>query len=140
MNISTIIDVIYEYIVKMIKDDEAIDIYDITEYQYEWDIKQCLFNRWDEHGGNDIITEYFGNQSIFEPTLEAFIIMMDYISDSYKEHFDSHLDYSNIIMGRNKHHTCCNLLRHYAYWYICDVSFENFKLKLKDYIEDKNDE
>lgn len=136
MNIERINDVVFEYIVKMIKDDEDIDIYDIKEEQYDDDIKDRLFNRWE--CGYDIIAEYFGNQSIFEPTLSAFIDMLNFVKTSYFDATGENVDYDEILV-RNRFYTYQNLLRRYAYWYIYTMPFEDFKLKLKDYVEDENE-
>jgi hypothetical protein len=131
MNINNVNDIVFEYIVKMIKDDDEIDIYDITEEQYT-DIKERYFNDWKY--GFDIITEYFGNQSIFNPSLNTFIIMLQFITTEY--YSNTNEDFVNtMFMGANYHDTCDNLLRHYAYWYIYTMPFEDFKLKLKNYID-----
>lgn len=120
----------------MIKDDDDFDIYDITEDQYNDDIKDRLFNHWDS--GYDIITEYFGNTSIFEPTLDAFTSMLNLIASERRNIFDMETNYKDFIR-LNLHHTYCNVLRHYAYYYVQSFDFTNFKLKLKDYVEDKNE-
>lgn len=136
MNIERINDVVFEYIAKIIKDDEDIDIYDIKEEQYDDDIKHKSLNDWED--GYDIIAEYFGNQSFFEPTLSAFIYMLDFVKTSYFDLLGEQMDYDKILV-RNKFHTYCNLLRHYAFWYIHTMPFEDFKLKLKNYVEDENE-
>lgn len=133
MNIETINDVVFEYIFKMIKDDEDIDIYAITEDQYEENIIQDMLNGWSYSGYYDIITEYFGNQSTFIPSLVAFIEMLKLITEKRKD-CDMETPIT-LFDGDCLNHTYCNILRHYAYWYIDDMGYEKFLLKLKDYID-----
>ena len=133
MDINQINDVVFKYLVKMIKDDEDIDIYNITKDQFE-DILETMLNLWDYSGHPDIITEYFGNQTIFIPSLVAFVEMINLITEKRRE-YDMEtpitLFYSDCVC-----HIYCNVLRHYAYWYINDMGYEEFLLKLKDYIDE----
>jgi hypothetical protein len=135
MNISEINDVVFEYLTKMINDDEDIDIYNITEEQYEENIIQNMLNMWDCSGYSDIITEYFGNQSTFIPSLVAFIEMLRLITEKRN---DCGMETPITLFGNNDnpYHTYSNVLRHYAYWYIDDMGYEKFLLKLKDYIDE----
>jgi hypothetical protein len=135
MDINQINDVVFEYLAKMIKDDDKFDIYNITEYQYDYDIVETMLNMWEESYCPDIITEHFGNQSFFEPSLRAFGDMLGFITEKRRE-CDMETPY-NLFNGINIHHTFCNVLRHYAYWYIYSMGYEGFLLKLKYYVEDE---
>ena len=137
MDINQINDVVFEYLVKMIKDDEDIDIYNITEDQYDDDIVTTMLNMYDDSGYPDIITEYFGNQSFFEPSLRAFGDMLGFITEMRTE-CEMETPY-NLFNGINIHHTFCNVLRHYAYWYIYSMGYEGFLLKSKDYVDDEDE-
>jgi hypothetical protein len=145
MNISEINDVVFEYLVKLIKYyDVELDIYNITEDQFEENIIQNMLNRWSDGGGYydgeyyDIITEYFGNQSTFIPSLVAFVEMLEFITQMRRE---LEMPTPITLFGRNNpRHTYCNVLRHYAYWYITTMGYENFLLKLKDYVDNDEDE
>jgi hypothetical protein len=121
----------------MIKDDEDIDIYNITEDQYEENIVENMLNMCDETGHPDIITEYFGNQSFFEPSLRAFGDMLGFITEKRTE--CGMVTPYNLFNGINIHHTFCNVLKSYAYWYIYDMGYEEFLLKLKDYVDDEDE-
>jgi hypothetical protein len=127
--------VVIEYIFKIIKDDDNIDIYDIKEDTYDEFICDELLNHWSEPGGYDIITEYFGNTSYFEPTNFELVFMINLITERRN---DYGLDTSDTLFeGINIHHTWCNMLRHYAYHYINSLGYEDFKLELKDYIAEE---
>lgn len=116
----------------MIKDNDDFDIYNITESQYNYDILETMLNLWNMSGYPDIITEYFGNTSYFEPSLEGFVDMLQLITERRNNFgLDTPLTLFNIS---NTIHTYCDVLRHYAYHYIDSLGYENFKLKLKDYI------
>ena len=115
----------------MINGDEEINIHHITEEQFEEDIQQRLFNCWYECGFPDIITEYFGNQSIFEPSLNAFIHMIIFITDRRRE---IDMDALPIDDADNNFRIYANILRHYAYWYIYDLGYEDFLLTLEKYV------
>jgi len=132
MDINQINNVVFEYIVKMIKDDDDIDIYVIEEDTYTYTILETMLNNWDESGCFDIITEHFGNQSVFMPPLKTFVDMLSFITERRKE-FDLETPITT-FEGINIHHTCCNVLRYYSYHYIDSLGYENFKLKLKEHI------
>ena len=138
MNIEKINNVVFEYIVKMIKDDEDINIYNIIEEQYEEDIINELFNNWNESDGFDIITEYFGNTLIFNPTFTSVIKMSNLIRNESLDKcgIENETTYEHCI-GLNIHHTHCNVLRHYSYWYVLSLGYKDFKLKLKNYIKNE---
>jgi hypothetical protein len=89
---------------------------------------------WEETGYGDIITEYFGNTSYFEPSLDEVDDMLNFIIERRKE-YDLQTQ-SALFEGINIHHTCCNMLRHYAYWYINSLGYVDFKLKLKNYVDE----
>jgi hypothetical protein len=132
MDINQINDVVFEYIVKMIKDDEDIDIYNIKEDTYEDFICIDLLYDWDDR--YDIITEYFGNTSYFEPSMSSFVDMLKLITEMREEYnLETPI---TLFEGINIHHTCCNMLRHYAYWYINSLGYVDFKLKLKNYVDE----
>ena len=133
MDINQINRVVFVYIIKMTQGDEEIDLYNITEDQYGDEIMNNLFNHWGERGYPDIITEYFGNQFIFEPTMPALVFMLGFITDQTVEASASDTSY-NLFHSVNVNQTCCNILCHYAYWYIRSMGYENFLLKLKEYV------
>ena len=133
MNIETINDVVFEYLAKIINDDEDIDIYNITEYEYDYYILGSMLNFWNVSGCLDIITEYFGNQSVFIPSLVAFIEMLNLITEKRRDcdmETPITLFYSDYAC-----HIYFNVLRHYAYCYINDMGYEGFLSKLKDYVD-----
>jgi hypothetical protein len=134
MDINQINDVVFEYLVKMIKDDDKFDIYNITKDQFEDDILVSMLNMWEESCCPDIITEYFGNQTTFIPSLVAFIEMLNLITEKRRD-----CDMETPITLFCSDYVChiyCNVLRHYAHWYIYDMGYEEFLLKLKDYVDE----
>jgi hypothetical protein len=123
------------YLFAIIEADDDIDIYDIKEDTYDEFICYKLFNHWSEPGGYDIITEYFGNTSYFEPDIFEVEFMIDFIAERRCE---GGLDTPDTLFeGINEHHTWCNMLRHYAYHYINSLGYADFKLELKDYIAEE---
>jgi len=135
MDINQINDVVFEYIVKMIKDNEDIDIYDIEEDTYEDFICNDLLYSWSISGCCDIITEYFGNTSYFEPSMSSFVDMIKLITEM-REDYNLETPITLFDEGINIHHTCCNVLRYYAYNYIISLGYVDFKLKLKTYVDE----
>jgi hypothetical protein len=126
MEINDINKVVFEYIIKMIEDDESIDIYDITEDQYD-DIVFYYLNNY--NSGVDIITEYFGNQSIFEPSTSSLLYMIKFIME-YKQRLSCE-DFTHFLNSiRNE----CDVLRSYACWYIMNMGHEQFLVELKKYV------
>jgi hypothetical protein len=136
MHIYQINSVIFEYIIKMIKDDSDIDIYNITEEQYEDDIVQDMLNMAGWTGYPDIITEYFGNQSFFEPSLEALITMINFIQ---RARYERDVDPDECI-EYNPVSPSSSVLRHYAYWYIVDMGYQEFLIKLKYHVDEDDED
>lgn len=133
MDIETINDVVFKYLVKMIKNDDIYDIYNISEDEFD-DIKNKYLNNWIY--GYDIITEYFGNQQIFTPTIKAFISMVihcnaERISD---EMCDIITEIICGVGGQNYNLIYANALRHYAYHYINCIDYDVFLKVLKKYV------
>jgi hypothetical protein len=126
MEINDINKVVFEYLIKMIKDDESIDIYDITEDQYD-DIVSYYLNNFGT--GYDITTEYFGNQSIFEPSTSSLLHMIKFVMECEQE-FGSE-DFTRMIdLVRSE----CEVLKHYACGYIMNMGHEQFLVELKKYV------
>jgi hypothetical protein len=133
MNIQEINKDIIAYLGQMIKDNDDYDIYNISEEEFD-DIKETYLNDWKR--GYDIITEYYGNTTIFIPSLEGFIAMMDLITTARQE-YDDTTDWSIFMNSRNNnYHRYCDTLRHYAYHYITNLGYEGFLKVLKEWVED----
>ena len=133
MNIEQINKVVIEYLGKMIINDEDYDIYDLSEEDFNY-IQNIYLNDWSNT--YDIITEYFGNQSIFTPSLDAFMSMMEHISANVSE-LDSDDDVWNLVNTNTdcNRHTYCNTLRHYAYWYIYCSGYRKFLELFKNWVQ-----
>jgi hypothetical protein len=110
----------------MIKNDESIDIYDITEDQYD-DIVFYYLNNYDSRV--DIITEYFGNQSIFEPSTSSLLDMIKFIMEYKKQ-----LGCEEFTRMLNSIRNECDVLRSYACCYIINMGHEQFLVELKKYV------
>jgi hypothetical protein len=133
MNIQEINKDIIAYLGQMIKDNDDYDIYNISEEEFD-DIKDIYLNDWERR--YDIITEYYGNTTIFIPSLEGFIDMMDLITIARQE-YDDTTDWSIFMNSRNNNiHTYANTLRYYAYYYINNMGYVGFLKVLKEWIED----
>ena len=134
MNIEEIHNVIIDYLGTMIRDNaEDIDIYDFTEDNFE-DVKNLFLDDWEN--GYDIITEYFGNQSIFIPTLPAFITMISHSNDERINNGmnDIITEITYKTAGQNFYGMYANVLRHYAYHYINTIDYEVFLEILKEWV------
>jgi hypothetical protein len=135
MEINDINKVVFEYLIKMIEDDDRLDIHNIEYEQYR-DIVFDRLNNWNTPGYTDIITEYFGNQSTFEPSLTAHMYMYNFVIEDREEWFEDYgddtkslmTDLFNLLGNKN------DLLRHYAHWYIDDMGHEEFCVELKKHL------
>jgi hypothetical protein len=152
MDIQEINKDIIAYLGQMIKDNDDYDIYNISEEEFD-DIKEIYLNDWER--GYDIITEYYGNTTIFIPSLEGFIEMTNIIYESRDDYQvcrnslwgelafrpmdwgNPRLMNGNYVPQRNNNiHTYANTLRHYAYHYITNLGYEGFLKVLKEWVED----
>lgn len=150
MDIQEINKDVISYLGHMIKNDEDYDIYNLTEENFD-DIKYNYLNDWERRC--DIITEYYGNTSIFIPSLEGFIEMTNIIYESRDDYqtcrnglwgdlaFKS-IDFrnprlmnGNYVPPRNNIlHTYANTLRFYAYHYVDNLGYEGFLELLKEWV------
>jgi hypothetical protein len=136
MDIEQINDVVIEYLGKMLIENEAYDIYDLSEDDFD-NIKNEYLNDWENK--YDIITEYFGNQLIFTPSLDAFMSMMEHIDANISE-LEGIDDVWKLVNNHTRfnQHTYANTLRHYAYWYIDSVGYRKFLDLFKKWVQYNN--
>ena len=140
MNIQQVNKVVMEYLVKMLEYHDDINIHNIKQDDYDnYILNQCLNNY---KNGLDIITEYFGNVSVFDPSHETFVKMLKYIDlaintfdeDCYECILKNTLE--QILEGNKLVFHYCNALRFYAFWYIYEMGYDKFMIEIKNYIYD----
>jgi len=151
MNIQEINQDIIAYLGHMLKDEDG-DIRNITEEELD-DVVDTYLNNWEK--GFDIVTEYYGNTTIFMPSLEGFIEMTNVIYESRDDYQTCRNDLwgdlafkpmdwknpkimdGNYIPPRNDiSHTYANTLRFYAYHYINNMGYEKFTEEFNNWIQD----
>lgn len=133
MDIQEINKDIIAYLGQMLKDNEDCDIRNISEEEFD-DIKEIYLNDYER--GYDIITELYGNTTIFIPSLEGFLAMMDLIKTE-REQCDYKTDWSMFMnLANNNYHRYCDVLRHYAYHYITSLGYNGFMEELNEWIQD----
>lgn len=124
---------IIAYLGQMLKDNEDYDVRNMNEDDYN-NIIQTYLN--DFENGYDFITEYYGNTTIFIPSLEGFLAMMDLITTARQE-YDDKTDWSMFMnLTNNNYHRYCDVLRHYAYHYITNLGYDGFTEELNEWIQE----
>ena len=124
---------IIAYLGQMLKDNEDYDVRNMNEDDYN-NIIQTYLN--DFENGYDFISEYYGNTTIFIPSLEGFLAMMDLITTARQE-YDDKTDWSMFMnLTNNNYHRYCDVLRHYAYHYITNLGYDGFTEELNEWIQE----
>jgi len=130
-DVNHINNLVFDFVIYIIKHRE-FDIYNITEYQYDFDICHLLFD-WREYvnvAWKHYSKQFNGDNIKPKPTEGAVLWMLMEIFN-YKNEFEEDETHTEILNSMKDKY---EILNTYAYYYIFAMGHEKFLLELKKYV------